>query len=197
MLLTENRPQAEDPDVACHWYALYTRHQHEKAVARILSNKGHEVFLPLYSTAHQWQDRIKQLWLPLFPCYVFLRGGLDRRFQILSTPGVYTIVGWAGRPAIIPRAEIDAVRQVVESSLRVEPNPFLKCGDRVRVKSGPLQGLEGILVRKKNVFRLVISVEMLRRSAAVEIDARCLERVSSSPTLMTSHGVSPSVPGHA
>src|SRR5712691_10527215 len=130
MPLTENRPQVEDPGVAGSWHALYTRHQHEKTVARILSNKGHEVFLPLYGVAHRWQDRTKQLWLPLFPCYVFLRGGLDRRLQILSTPGVYTIVGWTGRPAAIPEVEIEAVRQVIESSFRMEPHPFLRCGDR-------------------------------------------------------------------
>jgi len=196
MPLAENGLEAEDLSVACHWYALYTRHQHEKTVARILSNKGHDVFLPLYGVAHRWQDRTKQLSLPLFPCYVFLRGGLDRRLQILSTPGVYTIVGWAGRPAVIPQAEIDAVRRLVESSLRVEPHPFLKCGDRVRVKSGPLQGLEGILVRKKNVFRLVISVEMLGRSAAVEIDGSCLERVSSAHAWVASQHASPSIPAN-
>jgi len=194
---TENGLKAEDPGVACHWYALYTRHQHEKAVARILSNKGHDVFLPLYGAAHRWQDRTRQLSLPLFPCYVFLRGGLDRQLQILTTPGVYTIVGWAGRPAVIPQAEIDAVRQLVESFLRVEPHPFLKCGDRVRVKSGSLQGLEGILVRKKNVFRLVISVEMLGRSAAVEVDRSCLERVSSPHAWVAPQQVSSRIPENA
>jgi transcription antitermination factor NusG len=174
MLLTGT--EAEDPGTACYWYALYTRHQHEKTIARILSNKGHEVFLPLYSTSHRWQDRTKQLYLPLFPGYVFLRGGLDRRLQILSTPGVYAIVGCAGRPAVIPQAEIEAVYRLVESPLRVEPHPFLKYGERVRVKSGPLQGLEGILVARKNLFRLIISVEMLGRSAAVEVDIRSVEQ---------------------
>jgi transcription antitermination factor NusG len=168
------------------WYALYTRHQHEKTVAYILENKGHEVFLPLYSAVHRWQDRTKQLWLPLFPCYVFVRGGLDRRVQILSTSGVYTIVGCGGRPAAIPQAEIKAVRQLVESSLRVEPHPFLKCGDWVRIKMGPLRGVEGLLVRKKNVFRLVISVEMLGRSAAVEVDVSNVEQVNSSHAWATS-----------
>jgi transcription antitermination factor NusG len=196
MPLIKNKPEAEDVVVASPWHALYTRHQHEKTVAQILSNRGHEVFLPLYSTAHRWQDRTKQLSLPLFPCYVFLRGGLDRRLQVLSTPGICTIVGWAGHPAVIPQVEIDAVRQLVESPLRIEPHPFLKCGDRVRVRSGPLQGLEGFLVRKKSLFRLVISVEMLGRSAAVEVDAHSLERVSFSPSPTTSDRVSSSVPAH-
>jgi transcription antitermination factor NusG len=162
------------------WYAIYTRHQHEKTVARSLESRGHEVFLPLYGSVHRWQDRMKQLWLPLFPCYVFVRGGLNRRAQILSTPGACMIVGWGGRPAAIPQAEIKAVRQAVESSLGIEPHPSLKCGDRVRVKSGPLQDVEGFLVRKKNVFRLVISVEMLGRAAAVEVDGCNVEPVNSA-----------------
>ena len=180
MLLTGT--EAERPGIACHWYALYTRHQHEKTIALALSNKGYEVFLPLYSAVHRWQDRTKQLWLPLFPGYVFLRGGLDRRLQILSTPGVYAILGCAGRPAVIPQAEIAAVYRLVESLLRVEPHTFLIYGDRVRIKSGPLQGLEGILVARKNLFRLIISVEMLGRSAAVEVDIRSVERMSLAAT---------------
>lgn len=169
----------QDSSAASGWYALYTRHQHENTVAQILTNKGYEVFLPLYTVAHRWQDRTKQLRLPLFPCYVFLRGAFGGWLPVLTTPGIHTIVGWAGRPAVIPEVEIEAVRQVVNSSLRFEPHPFLKCGDRVRIKSGPLRGLEGILARKKNLFRLVISVEMLGKSAAVEVDTCSLERLSS------------------
>ena len=168
-----------------HWHALYTRHQHEKTIARILGAKGHEVFLPLYQAAHQWQDRVKQLFLPLFPCYVFLRGGMDSRTQILSIPGVHAIVGWAGCPAIIPELEIEAIRRVVTGDFHAEPHPFLKCGDRVRVKCGPLRGLEGMLVRCKTFSRLVISVEMLGRSVAVEMDATRMERVFSSPSRNT------------
>jgi transcription antitermination factor NusG len=158
------------------WYALHTSHQHEKAVASVLSNKGFHTFLPLYDVAHRWKDRTKQLSLPLFPCYVFLRGGLDRRLQVLSTPGVHGFVGWSGRAAVIPEREIQAVTRMLESSLRLEPHPFLKCGDWVRIRSGPLAGLEGILVRKKDSFRLVLSVEMLQKSVAVEVDIAMVER---------------------
>ncbi len=158
------------------WYALYTRHQHEKAVARILCGKGFQTFLPLYDVAHRWKDRVKQLSLPLFPCYVFLRGGLERRFEVLTTPGINHFVGNRGRPAPIPEAEIEGVRQAVERSRSAEPHPFLKCGDWVRVKSGPLVGLEGMLVRKKNQFRLVLSIELLQKSVAVEVDAFVVER---------------------
>ena len=160
------------------WYAVHTNHQHEKLVARILTQKGFDVFLPLYDVAHRWKDRTKQLSLPLFPCYVFVQGGLDRRLQVLETPGVHGFVGWSGRAAPIPEEEIDAVLRTIESSLKVEPHPFLKCGDWVRVRSGALEGIEGILVRKKNLFRLVLSVEMLQKSVAVEVDITTVERVT-------------------
>ena len=160
-----------------NWYALFTRHQHEKSVALALSNKKYEVYLPLYRSVRRWQDRAKQIWLPLFPCYVFIREGMDRQLQILTTPGMIHIVGWAGRPAIVPQAQLDAVRQIIESSLIVETHPYLKSGDRVRVKTGPLSGLEGILTRKKGEARLVVSIDMLGRSAAVEIDVLNVERI--------------------
>src|SRR5216684_8042075 len=181
MRLMENETKVQDPAARNQWHALYTRHQHEKPIARILSSKGHEVFLPLYAATHRWQDRTKQLCLPLFPCYVFIRGGLDRQLQILSTPGVFTVVGWAGHPAAIPESQIESLRQMAEGSTRLEPHPYPVCGDRVRVRSGTLRGLEGILVRKKNISRLVVSLEMLGRSAAVEIDASCLEMVDRAP----------------
>ncbi len=160
------------------WYAIYTRHNHEKTVAQILTNKGLEIFLPLYATAHRWKDRTKLLSLPLFPCYVFLKGGLDRRLDIVTTPGFYALVSSAGRPATIPPNEIETIRRAVKSGARVNPHPFLKCGERVRVKCGPLTGAEGILVRKKNLCRLVISVEMLGKAVAVEVDAFLVEKVS-------------------
>ena len=162
-----------------HWHAIYTRHQHEKIVAQILSYKGFEVFLPLYDTVHRWKDRDKKLSLPLFPCYVFLKGGLERRFDIVTTPGMYSFVGTENRAAIIPAEEIEAVRRAVESPLRLEPHPFLKCGDRVRVKSGPLAGVEGVLTRKKNLYRLVLSVELLQQAVSLDIDAHLVEKVAS------------------
>jgi transcription antitermination factor NusG len=164
-----------------HWHALYTRHQHEKSVAQTLANKGHEIFLPLIGAMHQWQDRTKQLWLPLFPKYVFIRGGLDRRIQVLSTPGLSHIVGSAGHPAIIPQNQMDAVRRMIESSLQVESHSFLQAGDRVRVEAGPLKGIEGVLVRQKNKCRLVVSVELLGSAAAVEIDISCVTRIDALP----------------
>jgi len=163
------------------WYAVHTRHQHEKLVARALANKGFEVFLPLYSDVRQWRDRTKRVELPLFSCYVFLRGNLDRRLAIVTTPGIHGLVSSAGKLAPIPEAEIQAVHSVIENRIKVEPHPFLKCGDLVRVKSGALRGLEGFLMRKKGQTRLIISVSLLERSVAAEVDASAVERVPSHP----------------
>lgn len=160
------------------WWALYTRHQHEKAVAEMLEAKGLEVFLPLYESIRRWKDRSKLLSLPLFPCYVFVRGALNRRLQVVSTPGVHMILSHGERIATIPEEEIDAIRRTVEGPFRVEPHPFLKCGERVRVTRGSLAGVEGILIRKKSLYRLVLSVNMLAQSVAVEIDAADVEPVA-------------------
>ena len=162
------------------WFALYTRHQHEKVVAGSLESKGMEVFLPLYGAARRWKDRIKQMSLPLFPNYVFVFTDLESRFAIFSSPGIYDFVRSAGRPATIPAEEIEAVRRAVENGLSVQPHPFLKSGDRVRLKHGPLEGVEGILVRKKTFYRLVLSVELLARSVSLEVDVADVERVAET-----------------
>lgn len=153
------------------WWAIYTRHQHERTVEEMLSAKGFEVFLPLYESMRRWKDRRKLLFLPLFPCYVFVKGGLERRLHVLETPGVHMVLTRGERVATIPEHEIDAIRRTLEGSFRVEPHPYLKCGERVRVVRGSLEGVEGILTRKKNLYRLVISVDMLAQSVAVEVDA--------------------------
>ena len=173
-MLTPHIIDAEAP-VVPDWWALYTRHQHEKTVADMLSAKGFEVFLPVYESIRRWKDRNKKLTLPLFPCYVFVRGGLDRRLQVVTTPGVHMILFHGEQVAMIPGVEIEAIRRAVEGPFRVEPHPFLKCGERVRVIRGSLQGVEGVLVRKKNLYRLVLSVDMMAKSVAVEIDATDVE----------------------
>jgi transcription antitermination factor NusG len=168
-------------DLPRAWYAIYTRHQHEKTVADILTYKGFETLLPLYKVIRRWKDRTKLLSLPLFPCYVFLNGGLERRLDIMTTPGIHALVSNAGQPAAIPLAEIEAIRRAVESGSRLEPHPLLNCGEWVRVKSGPLEGIQGILVRKKNLYRLVLSVEILGKAAAVEVDGLLVEKVNGKP----------------
>ncbi len=185
-----NKPFEKDEGVpvGAFWYAVHTRHQHEKLVAWTLANKGFEVFLPLYAEVRQWHDRTKRLELPLFSCYVFLRGDLDRRLAIVTTPGVHGMVATGGKLSGIPEEEIQAVRSVIENRVKVEPHPFLNCGDLVRVKSGALRGLEGFLVRKKGLARLIVSVSLLERSVAAEVDAGTVERVrgpqaSTAPTV--------------
>lgn len=153
------------------WCAVYTRHQHERSVGEMLEAKGFEVFLPMYESMRRWKDRRKLLSLPLFPGYVFVRGALDRRLPLLTTPGVHMIISRGERVVTVPEEEIEAIRRTIEGKFRVEPHPFLRCGERVRVIRGALEGVEGVLTRKKNLFRLVLSVQMLAQSVAVEIDA--------------------------
>jgi transcription antitermination factor NusG len=167
----------EEVENSSSWWAVYTRHQHEKAVAQVLSTKGFEVFLPLYDCVRRWKDRNKTLSLPLFPCYVFVRGGMNRRLQVVTTPGIHSILYSGERLAFIPNDEIDSIRRAVSSPTRVEPHPFLRCGEMVRVTRGSLEGVVGVLVRKKSLFRLVLSVEMLAQSVSVEIDAADVEPV--------------------
>lgn len=173
----EEMRRAELAETAA-WWVVYTRHQHEKVVAETLAGKGMEVFLPLYESLRRWKDRQKMLSLPLFPCYVFVRGVPERRLPVVSTPGVHMILSHGERIATVPDQEIEAIRRTVEGDFRVEPHPFLRCGERVRVTRGSLQGVEGILVRKKNLCRLVLSVEMLTQSVGVEIDACDVEPVT-------------------
>jgi len=163
------------------WWALYTRHQHERAIANALSAKGFEVFLPLYDSFRQWKDRKKTLSLPLFQCYVFVRGGLNRRTEVVMTCGVYSILRCGDQIATIPDAEIEAIQRSIAGGTRVEPHPFLDCGDRVRVVRGPLAGMTGILLRKKNACRFILSIHTLARSIAVEIGASDIEPEKYGP----------------
>jgi transcription antitermination factor NusG len=184
---TELSVSLNKPDTAeLFWHAVYTRHQHEKMVAQILASKGLETFLPLYAAAHRWKDRTKVVSSPLFPCYVFLKARGDRPLNILTTPGVHGIVSSAGRPLTIPGNEIEDLRLAVGSGAPMQPHRMLMRGDRVRVKAGSLTGLEGILIRHKNVCRVILSVDILGKAAAVEVDALLLERVKSNPAEQSS-----------
>ncbi|HEX8713673.1 MAG TPA: UpxY family transcription antiterminator [Terracidiphilus sp.] len=163
------------------WWALYTRHQHEKQIADALTAKGFDVFLPLYESVRRWKDRRKVLSLPLFPGYVFVRGVRDRRLAIISTPGVHMVLSRGDVEAVIPEEEVEAIRRTIDSKFAIEPHPYLNCGDRVRIKRGALEGLEGILVRKKNLLRLVLSIEMLAQSVCVELDGTEVEPARIRP----------------
>lgn len=164
---------------ATGWHVLYTRHQHEKSVRRVLANKGFETFLPLCRSASRWKDRMKMVDRPLFPCYVFLRGVERDWLNVLKTPGVQMLVAGSNGAAVVPDEEIDAVRRLTENGGIVEPHPYLKSGDRVRVRLGPFAGVEGYLIRKKNGCRLVVGIEILGKAAAAEVDAVFVERLSN------------------
>jgi transcription antitermination factor NusG len=159
------------------WYAAYTNANHEKRVAIQLKERAVENFLPLYESVRRWKDRRMKLQLPLFPGYVFVRLALRDRLQVLQLPGVAKLVGFNGTPAELPREEMEALRASLADGVRAEPHPFLKIGRRVRVKVGSLAGLEGILIRKKNGARFVMSLDPIMRSVAVEIDMAELESV--------------------
>lgn len=182
-------------DITAHgeqyWWAIYTRHQHEKVVAETISAKGFEVFLPLYNSVRRWKDRQKLLTLPLFPSYVFVHGGLNQRLHVLNTPGVHMALTHGDSIAAIPAQEIEAIRRTLQGDFLIEPHPFLRCGEQVRVIRGSLRGVEGILVRKKNQFRLVLSVDMLAKSVAVELDAADVEPVGRSVPATAMHGARP------
>ena len=158
-----------------HWYAAQTCANHEKRVHEQLLQRTVEAYLPLYASMRRWKDRRIQLELPLFPGYVLVRLALKDRLRVLQTPSVVRLVGFGGQPIPLPDRDVEALRQGLNGEIKVEPYPYLKVGQRVKVKSGPLQGLEGILIRKKNISRLVISIDLIMRSVAVELDAAELE----------------------
>jgi len=153
------------------WYAVRVRSNYERTVSTVLGHKGVEQFLPTYRSRRVWTDRVKTMDLPLFPGYVFCRIPLDERNQVVTTEGVVGFVGAGRQPIPITESEIEAIRRIVDSQAPTEPWPFLKIGQKVRINYGSLTGLEGLLLRVKNSWRLVVSVTLLERSVAVEIDA--------------------------
>jgi transcription antitermination factor NusG len=164
-------------NVQPRWYALQTCANHEKRVREQLRLRTVETYLPLYASMRRWKDRRVRLQLPLFPGYVFVHLALRDRLPVLQTPSVVRLVGFGGQPAALPDHEIEVLRQGLAREMCIEPHPYINVGQRVRVRTGPLQGLEGILVRRKNKSRLVISLDLIMRSVAVEVDVAELESV--------------------
>lgn len=156
-------------DRGANWYALYTAPRHEKLVADQINRQGIACFLPLYRSVRRWKDRRKELALVLFPGYVFVQMALTNRLRVLQLPGAVRLVGFNGQPAALPEEEIENLRSRLSSG-NIEPHPYLSVGRRVRVRSGPLQGLEGIIVRTKERCRIVLSIHLIMRSVAVEVD---------------------------
>jgi transcription antitermination factor NusG len=164
------------------WYAAYTCAHHEKRVARQLEMGSVESFLPLYEKVSRWKDRKVRLQLPLFPSYVFVRIALEEKMRVLQIPSVVRLVGFNGVPMPLNEEEMKAMRQGLNSKLRIEPHPFLTVGRRVRIKSGPFADLQGVLLRKKGGFRFVLSVELLQRSIAVDVDGADVLPLASQET---------------
>jgi transcription antitermination factor NusG len=157
------------------WYAAYTYPRHEKAVTKQLESKSIEAFLPVFRTENRWKDRRVQIQTPVFPGYVFTRINLSERSRVLAVPGVIRMLSFNGIPAPIDDSEIEAVRLCMERGAALEPYPFFEIGDRVRVRSGLLEGLEGLVSRCKNERRLIVPISLINQSVAVEIDVQLLE----------------------
>jgi len=152
------------------WFAVHTRCHHEKTVAQHLKLRGIEHLLPVYESARRWKDRTKILSLPLFAGYVFVQIAPLSMVRVLELPGVVKLVGYP-KPQALDQEEIDRIQQWCAFPHLLEPHPYLQIGERVRVRRGPLADVEGILLRKKNSLRLVLSVDFIQRSVAVEVDA--------------------------
>ena len=163
----------QDPEP--NWYALYTCPRHEKRVAEQIEQRSISCFLPVYRSVRRWKDRRKELELALFPGYVFVRMALENKLRVLELPGAVRLVSFNGKPAAIPADEIETLRDRLSGASSIEPHPYLRTGRRVRVRSGAMAGLEGIVVRRKDRCRVVFSIDLIMRSVAVEVDQADLE----------------------
>ena len=162
-----------------NWYALHTHSRHERLIVQKLTERGVETFLPTFTEVHRWSDRKKKVELPLFSCYVFAKFAPRReeRLNVLRVGGVLSLVGSQGEGSPIPDEQIDAVRTLVNSTDSWSPYPFLKIGQRVRIRGGALEGVEGILVSRNAGQTLVISVDAIQRSLAVKVEGYQVEAI--------------------
>lgn len=162
------------------WYAVSTCARHEKKISDQFARSSIEQFLPLYETVHRWKDRRVRLHLPLFPGYIFVRISLLDQLKVLQTPGVVRLISFNGKPIPLADSEISTLRHGLRFGLRAEPYPHLAVGRPVRIKSGPLCGLTGKLVRKKENFRIVIAVDLISRSIICDVSLEDVEQMTSS-----------------
>lgn len=173
---------APEPALQAHWYAAYTRANHERRVAQELAERRVEHFLPQYQSRRKWKDREVELSLPLFPGYVFVRMALEKKLRVLQVPGVACLVSFAGKPAVVPADEFGRIQELLSRKVVAAPHPYLNVGRRARVLDGPFAGLEGIVVRRNKRNRLVISLDLIARSIAVELGEANLEPVGTGLT---------------
>jgi transcription antitermination factor NusG len=175
--MTSERPIEADTGTQEPWFAAYVLANHERTVAKQLEERAICSFLPTYRSVRRWKDRRKVLELPLFPSYLFVQVNADNRLDLLRLPGVLGLVCFQGKPAPVAGAEIENVRRGLTSHVSVRPHPYLRAGRKVRIRSGSLTGVEGILVRKRDCARVVLSISLLQRSVSVEIDEADVEPV--------------------
>ncbi|MBM3812286.1 MAG: UpxY family transcription antiterminator [Acidimicrobiia bacterium] len=152
------------------WFVLSLKPRAEKAASAELTRRGITHYLPLYHSRRRWSDRIKQVQLPLFPGYIFCQFGYSQRLEILNLPAVTNIIGYGKVPTPVPEEELTAIRLMLSSGRTVLPWPYLQPGQKIRIEQGPLQGLEGTLLRDSSTWRVIVSIELLHRSVSVEID---------------------------
>ena len=169
----------EPVESTAFWYVLYTRSRYEKLANQELVRKGISTFLPLRRVTRHWSDRRKIIEEPLFRGYLFVHIPIRERLAVLKTSGV---VGFVGKPKLnpvkIPEQEILFVRRLVEQEIQIDPFPYLKNGNRVYIRSGPFKGIEGFIIRKDKHCRLVISLNLLRQSLSIQVDAACVEPIN-------------------
>jgi transcription antitermination factor NusG len=182
--LHADKPQAgcqQEKQFTPKWFAVYTSPRHEKRVDRYFSQREIEHYLPLYHPRRKWADgSTVTLDLPLFPGYIFVRIDRSERVRVLEVPGVLTVVGGPGcQPAPLPEAEIEALRAGLHLR-RAAPHPLLSVGQRARIRSGALAGMEGVVVRQKGSLRIVLTVNLILQSVAVEVDGSELEPIDSA-----------------
>lgn len=171
-------PGAKAADVSRQWLAAYTRAQHESSVARQLEAKAVPFLLPQYTKTSIWSDRVKRVLAPLFPSYVFVHVSDEERLRVLQTAGVVSIVSTGGRPAPLRADEVAMLKEFAAQPRAVEPHPYLRIGQRVRVMQGPFAGWEGVLTGKKNAQRLVVSLDHILRSVAVDLSGADVEALN-------------------
>jgi transcription antitermination factor NusG len=165
------------------WYAIQVASKKEKLVASVLAEKGYECFLPVYPKRSMWSDRVKVTSVPLFAGYVFSRFDVKVRLPILVTPNVHAVIGTGKIPTAIAEEDINAIRAAIQSGFPIEPYDCLHEGDKVRVTKGPLTGIEGSFIQYRGSSRLILSVPLIQRSVAVEIDRIFVEPVSNRSVL--------------
>jgi transcription termination/antitermination protein NusG len=160
-----------------HWYAVQISANHEKKVAAALDRRSVECFLPLYRSVRRWKDRKVELHMPLFPGYAFVHFALQERLRVLQVPGVVRFVGFSTGATPVPEIQIEQIKDILNHTFYPEPYPYFTSRRRVRVKSGPLRDMEGVIVRRKNRSRFVVSFELIQRSVVVEVGGLELEPI--------------------